>query len=195
MESRRHAGWRMLVDRRRATGCAGSSARCSTRTSSSRRTACARCRASTRRHPLDVELDGMTSRARLRAGRVDDRPLRRQLELARPDLVPGQLPARSRRCASTTATSATSFTVEFPTGSGNELTLARGRRRAVRAADRRSSCDDEDGRRPVFGGYELFQTRPGVARPDPVPRVLPRRHRRGPRRLAPDRAGPGSSPT
>ena len=47
------------------------------------------------------------ARGRLRAGRVDDRPVRRQLELARPDLVPGQLPARSSRCSVFTTTSAT----------------------------------------------------------------------------------------
>jgi hypothetical protein len=51
------------------------------------------------------------------------------------------------------------FTVEFPTGSGRELTLAR-------IADELSArligifLEDGNGRRPVFGGYELFQTDP-----------------------------------
>jgi mannosylglycerate hydrolase MGH1-like protein len=51
------------------------------------------------------------------------------------------------------------FTVEFPTGSGNELTLGQ-------VADELSArlvglfLDDEDGRRPVFGGYELMQRDP-----------------------------------
>jgi hypothetical protein len=51
------------------------------------------------------------------------------------------------------------FKVEFPTGSGNELTLSQ-------VADELSArltgifLDDENGRRPVFGNYELFQRDP-----------------------------------
>ncbi|MGH9277385.1 MAG: MGH1-like glycoside hydrolase domain-containing protein, partial [Acidimicrobiales bacterium] len=51
------------------------------------------------------------------------------------------------------------FTVELPTGSGNHVTLAA-------AADELSRrlvsifLDDAGGRRPVFGGYEKFQTDP-----------------------------------
>ena len=51
---------------------------------------------------------------------------------------------------------------------------------------------DATGRRPVFGGSETFQDDPALARPDPLLRILPRRQRRRPRRLAPDRLdGPG----
>ena len=46
-----------------------------------------------RDHPYTIEAGGSTYTVRLRAGRVDERPLRRQLELARADLVPDQLPA------------------------------------------------------------------------------------------------------
>jgi len=51
------------------------------------------------------------------------------------------------------------FKVEFPTGSGNELTLSQ---IADELAGRLTSIflDDEDGRRPVFAGYELFQRDP-----------------------------------
>jgi hypothetical protein len=51
------------------------------------------------------------------------------------------------------------FKVEFPTGSGRELTLAQ-------VADELSArltgifLEGEDGRRPVFAGCELFQTDP-----------------------------------
>ena len=45
-----------------------------------------------REHPFALDARRRRRRARLRAGRVDDRPVRRQLQLARPDLVPGQLP-------------------------------------------------------------------------------------------------------
>jgi hypothetical protein len=51
------------------------------------------------------------------------------------------------------------FSVEFPTGSGRELSLAQ---IADELAGRLIGLflDGADGRRPVFGGYELFQTDP-----------------------------------
>ena len=51
------------------------------------------------------------------------------------------------------------FRVEFPTGSGNEVRL---RDVAEDIARRLVSIwlDDENGRRPVFGKYEKFQTDP-----------------------------------
>jgi hypothetical protein len=51
------------------------------------------------------------------------------------------------------------FTVEFPTGSGRELTLAQV---ADELAARLTGIflEDAQGRRPVFGGYELFQRDP-----------------------------------
>ena len=71
------------VDRRTRAAAPHARARCSTRTSSCRRTACARSRSVHRDHPFTLELGGVTCTRRLRAGRVDDRPVRRQLELAR----------------------------------------------------------------------------------------------------------------
>ena len=86
--------------RRRRHGCcrwsgppswSGSSPRCSTRRSSCPRTGCGRCprRHATEPFVLDAARDAR--RRRLRARRVDDRPVRRQLELARSGVVPGQL--------------------------------------------------------------------------------------------------------
>ncbi|MBV8256454.1 MAG: glucosidase, partial [Actinobacteria bacterium] len=51
------------------------------------------------------------------------------------------------------------FTVEFPTGSGTELTLAQV---ADELAERLTAIflEREDGTRPVFGGYRLFQESP-----------------------------------
>ena len=69
---------------------------------------------------------------------------------------------------------------------GQRADAGAGGRRAVGAADR----DLPRGRgRPAPRVRELraLPARPGLARPDPVPRVLPRRHRRRPRRVAPDR--------
>ena len=86
------------------------------------------------------------------------------------------------------------FTVEFPTGDGDQLTLAEV---ADELADRLIGIfrKGPDGRRPVLGSYRLPAGRPGLARPHPVPRVLPRRHRRRARRLAPDRLDrPGGEP-
>ena len=76
-----------------------------------------------REHPLVVALAGRRGAPRLRAGRVDDRAVRRQLELARAGLVPGQLPRDRVAAAPARAASATSFTVECPTGSGVQANL------------------------------------------------------------------------
>ena len=78
------------------------------------------------------------------------------------------------------------FTVEYPTGSGKQLTL---REIAGDLADRLVGIwlPDADGRRPVYGGVDLLQTRPGVEGQPAVLRVLPRRRRRRPRRRPPDR--------
>ena len=61
--------------------------------SSCRRTASALCRGGTRTQPYALVVERPGASRRLRARRVDERTLRRQLELARADLVPGQLPA------------------------------------------------------------------------------------------------------
>ena len=78
------------------------------------------------------------------------------------------------------------FRVEYPTGSGEEVRL---RDVAEDIARRLVSIwlDDENGRRPVFGAYEKFQTDPDWHDLLLVPRVLPRRHGSRDRRLAPDR--------
>ena len=78
------------------------------------------------------------------------------------------------------------FTIECPTGSGNEMTLFEV---AKELADRLASIflRDADGRRPVLRRHGALPGRPALARPDPLLRVLPRRQRRRPRRQPPDR--------
>ena len=78
------------------------------------------------------------------------------------------------------------FTIECPTGSGNQMTLFEV---AKELSDRLSSIflRDADGRRPVNGETAALPERPALARPDPLLRVLPRRQRRRPRREPPDR--------
>ena len=81
------------VDRRSAISCAASSSTCWMRTSSSRRTASARCRGITRTIPTCCNVNGMEHRVDYEPAESTHRAVRRQLQLARPDLVPGQLSA------------------------------------------------------------------------------------------------------
>ena len=161
------------------------SARPCPRTRSCRRTACGRSRGATSTQPFQIDVEGMTAIDRLRARRVDHRPVRRQLELARAGLVPGELPVHRVAAA-----------------------LGRGPRRGLhgRVPDRLRAPDAAPRRRPgprAPAGLDLaarcrwppagrrqhreVPDRPRMARPAAVPRVLPRRHRRRHRRLAPDR--------
>ena len=78
------------------------------------------------------------------------------------------------------------FKIECPTGSGRMMNLFEV---SKEIADRLISTftRDEQGRRPVYGGIEKFQTDPALARLHPLPRVLPRRQRRRVGRQSPDR--------
>ena len=78
-----------------SSGCCGCSSGCSTRTRFSRPTGSAPSRASTPSTPSRSRSTAALEH-RLRAGRVDHRHVRRQLELARPDLDARQLPGRQR---------------------------------------------------------------------------------------------------
>ena len=172
---------------------ASCSARCCPRMRSCRRTGCARCPSATRR-AVQARARRPDRRGRLRARRIDLRPVRWELELARAGLVPDQLP-------------------DHPVAP--ELGHVAGRRLPRRVPDRvrhsRSGCATSPrtspsrlvsiwlpttrGRRPVFGAYREVPDRPGVARPaagstststaTPAPASA--------RRTRP--AGPASSPT
>ena len=99
---------------------------------------------------------------RLRAGRVADRHVRRQLQLAR---------ARSGSRSTTWSIRALlqydqflgdDFTVEYPTGSGTELTLRRDRRRPRRPAASASGCPTPTAAGPSTAGWSCCRTtRPG----------------------------------
>ena len=133
-----------------------------------------------------VDVGGVDGDARLRAGRVDERPLRRQLELARAGLVPDQLPAR-RGAARLPPLPRRRLPRRVPDRVGPRADARARSPTSSPAGSSRSSSTATDGRRPVLRRLRAVPGRPGLARPDPVPRVLPRRHRRRPRRLAPDR--------
>ena len=89
---RRRSGGDGRAGRARPAAAACSSGSATSR-SSCRPTGCASVSAAYRGHPFEFWQDGQRGgHDRLRARRVDDRAVRRQLELARADLVPGQLP-------------------------------------------------------------------------------------------------------
>ena len=82
------------------------------------------------------------------------------------------------------------FTIEYPTGSGQQLTPGRDRRRPGRPADlhlhprpRRTAA--------LLRRDRAAADRPGLARQPDLQRVLPRRQRRRDRRLPPDRLDRG----
>ena len=131
------------------TGCAGCWPGCSTRRSSFRRTASARCRRPTAT-PYTTADRGAAAVDRLRARRVAHGLVRRQLELARTGLVPGERAARRRAADLSPASSATTSRSRCRPGRGSRLTLAA-------AADLIDSrlCDlfrlGADGRRPCDG--------------------------------------------
>ena len=165
-----------------------SSPRCSTRTSSCRRTACGRVSATPPRRAVHASSSAACScSVDYEPGRAHDRAVRRQLQLAGPGVVPGQLPRRRGAAPLTAASSATTSPSSTRPAPGRRLTLDRGRRRPRRPPGRHLP---RRRRRPPAGAsapYERFQTDPAWHDADPVPRVLPRRHRRRPRRLPPDR--------
>ena len=158
---------------------------CWTRRSSSRPTVSARCRAYHRDHPFVEQVMGAEYRVSLRAGRVEHRALRRQLELARPDLVSGQLPADRG------AAEARPLLRRRGQGGVSDRIrpahAAPGRERRARAA---AGADLPSRRGRAAARARLSREvpdRPALARPDPVPRVLQRRHRRRGRGEPPDR--------
>ena len=128
--------------------------------SSSRPTASARCRRSTATHPYRAARE----RHGAYASTIEPAESTTGCSAATPTGA-GRSGSRSTtcsssRCRSSTTTSATSFKVECPTGSGQHDDARGGRRRAVAPAVHASSCATTSGRRPVHGGTETFQTDP-----------------------------------
>src|SRR6185503_13437858 len=121
--------------------------------------------------------DGCRVPGGLRAGRVQHRALRGQLQLARPHLVPGQR-AAGREPAEVRLLLPRRFQGGVPHRVRGCDAAARGGRGAGAAAD--PDLPSRPGRAaPRAGGGGEVPDRPAVARPDPLPRVLQRRHRRG----------------
>src|SRR5213594_1650212 len=125
-----------------------------------------------RRAPVRAARGGARASGRLRAGGVLQRPVRRQLELARSDLVSDELPAR-RSAAALRSLLPRRAEGGIPDGLGADDDALGGGRRAVAPAD-----TDLPARRagPATGprGRRALRHRPALARPGPLPRVLPR---------------------
>ena len=122
---------------------------------------------------------------RVRTGGVDDRDVRRQLELARAGVVPRQR-AHHPRPAAALPLLRRRLHDRVPDGVRQRDDALRGRQGDLRPARRDVPARR---RRPAPGVRRHGEVpgRPALARPDPVPRVLPRRRRCRPRGVAPDR--------
>src|SRR5262249_6144735 len=137
------------------------------------------------RAPARTALRRQRGPPRLRAGRVAERALRRQLELARADLAALQLPG-DRIAAPPARVDGQRLHGRDADRLGQAREPPRGGRRdrapaGVPVPARRQRQDSSPRRE------RALPARSGLARPAALLRVFPRRQRRGPRRLAPDR--------
>ena len=103
-------------------------------------------------------VDGKEHRVDYEPGRIAQRALRRKLQLARPDLVSGQLPAH-RVAAEVSPLPRRRLQGRVPTGSGNYVTLAEVAAELSRRLTR-IFLRDASGRRPALGVVERFQNDP-----------------------------------
>ena len=123
-------------------------------------------------HPFVFHVGGTGIQSPVPAGRVEHRHVRRQLQLARPDLDAGER-AHSTGLLNMYPFYGDDFKVECPTGSGKYMTLFE----VAKEIGRRLSSifsRDENGKRPVYGGTQKVPGRSALARLHPVLRILPR---------------------
>ena len=121
---------------------------------------------------------------RIRARRVDHGDVRRQLQLARPGVVPDQ-PPHHPRPARAVPLLRRRRPGRVPDGIRNDDVPLRGGPRARQSAHRHLPARSRRSP-PGLRGHDDVPGRPALARPHPVLRVLPRRQRRRSGRLAPD---------
>ena len=87
-----------------------------------------------REHPYELDVEGVTATIDYEPAESTTAMFGGNSNWRGPAVVPAQLPRWSARSSATTASSATSFTVEYPTGSGQRLHARRDRRRPAPAA-------------------------------------------------------------
>ena len=136
------------------------------------------------RPPLRLDVEGLTRHHRLRAGRVDHQHVRRQLQLARPDLVPAQLPGRQRPGALPPVLRRRAHD-RVPDRLRPAAHAGRGRRRPAAAADRAVRAGPGRAAAVLRRG-RAAAARSGLEGQPGLQRVLPRRQRRRARRVPPD---------
>ena len=167
------------------SGCAGSSRRCSTRTSSWAPTASARSRSSTSSNPFIFHVNGQEYR-------VDYLPAESNTGMFGGNSNwrgPVWMPVNAliiRALLNFYLYYGDNFKIECPTGSGKHDEPLRGEQGDLRPADRHLPPRRA---RPAarLRRHGEVPDRPPLARPHPLLRVLPRRQRRGARRQPPDR--------
>ena len=141
-----------------SSGCAGCSRSCSTRTSSSVPTGSARSRAATSSKPYVFDWGGQEYNVHYLPAESDTGMFGGNSNWRGPGLVPDEHRDPARAWSSCTATTAT--------GSRSSARPARDRDEPARGRDRDRDAaghdihEGRDGRRPVFGGIEKFQTDP-----------------------------------
>ena len=153
-EGRRHA-----LARRRGAAAADPRGRCSTRTSSSARTGSARSPAATSTQPCVFDWGGQRYEVQLPAGRVGHRHVRRQLQLARPGVVPDE-PRDPARAAAAAPLLRRPAQGRVPDRLRARDEPARGRGRDRRPPDARRSPRTSTGAGRCSAGIEKFQTDP-----------------------------------
>ena len=135
---------------------------CSTRTSSCRRTGCARCRAATASSRSRSSSTGDGAPVDYEPGESTQRPVRRQLELARPGLVPGQLPAHRGARSATHELLRRRLHRRVPDRLGRAAHAWPRSPTTCAARLSRSSCPTTDGRRPVLRRRRALPDRPAT---------------------------------
>ena len=139
--------------------CGASCRRCSTRRSSSARTGSARSPAATSSTPVEFDWGGQHYEVRYLPAESDTGMFGGNSNWRGPVWFPMNL-VILRALFQLHRYYGDRLKVECPTGSGTEMNLLRGR--GARSAARLTTTftEDENGRRPVFGGIEKFQTDP-----------------------------------
>ena len=140
-----------------------------------------------RDHPYELDVEGISGQHRLRAGRIDHGHVRRELQLARPGLVPAELPDDQRAGAlPPVLRRRADHRVPDRVGRAAHAGLV-----ARDLSDRLISIFTRgpDGRRPCFGGTDCCRTIPpggttwssaSTSTATTAPRSVPRTRPAGP---------------
>ena len=142
-------------------------------------------------HPYTFYANGRPLHGVVPAGRVGQRDVRRQLELAWAHLGARQRHDRPSAAADVRLSTATTSRSSVRPARGRYDDALSGGPGAAATALNAIFLRDKEGRRPGLRRLAQVPERPALAGPHPVLRILPRRQRRRPRRQPPDRLDRG----